>query len=89
MVLAEKEVSFSWTDKSMLINIATPGWNEYEEVVNCFPQNEAEPKGEEQIQRRCVITVITALVPSLLFPLRSLSKTYHKFAVTLDRYIST
>ena len=89
MVLAEKEVSFSWTDKSVLINIATPGWNEYEEVVNCFPQNEAEPKGEEQIQQRCVITVITALVSSLLFPLRSLSKTYHKFAVTLDRYIST
>ena len=73
----------------MLINIPTPGWNEYEEEVNCFPQNEAEPKGEEKIQRRCVITVMTALVLSLLFPLSSLLKTYDKFAVTLDRYIST
>ena len=34
----------------MLINIATPGWNEYEEEVNCSPQNEAEPKGEGEIQ---------------------------------------
>ena len=35
----------------MLINIATPGWNEYEEEVNCSPQNEADPKGEGEIQR--------------------------------------
>ena len=34
----------------MLINIATPGWNEYEEEVNCSPQNEAEPKGKGEIQ---------------------------------------
>ena len=36
---------------SMIINIATPGWDEYEEEVNCSPQNEADPKGEEEIQR--------------------------------------
>ena len=51
----------------VLINIATPGWNEYEEEVNCFPQ--ADPKSDGEIQRGCVITLITALVLSLLFPL--------------------
>ena len=34
----------------MLINIATPGWNKYEEEVNCSPKNEANPKGEGEIQ---------------------------------------
>ena len=37
----------------------------------------------------CVITLITAHVLSLLFPLRRLLKTYDKFAVILDRYINT
>lgn len=51
----------------VLINIATPGWNEYEEEVNCPPR--ADPKSEGEIQRGCVITLITALVLSLLFSL--------------------
>ena len=51
----------------VLINIATPGWNEYEEEVNCPPP--ADPKGDGEIQRGCVITLITAFVLSLLFPL--------------------
>ena len=41
---------FSRINKSVVINIATPGWNEYEEKVNCSPQNEADPKGEGEIQ---------------------------------------
>ena len=52
---------------SVLINIATPGWNEYEEEVNCPPP--ADPKGDGEIQRGCVITLITTFVLSLLFPL--------------------
>ena len=68
----------------VLISIDRPGWNEYEEEVNCSPQNEAEPKGEGEIQPdRCVISFITALVL-----LKSL-KTYDKFEVILDRYINT
>ena len=67
----------------MLINIPTPVWNEYEEEVNCSPR--ADPKGEGEIQRGCVITLIAALLLSLLFPLRRLLKTYDKFAVILDR----
>ena len=51
----------------VLINIATPGWNEYEEEVNCPPP--ANLKGDGEIQRGCVITLITAFVLSLLFPL--------------------
>ena len=54
----------------MLINIPTPGWNEYEEEVNCSPR--ADPKGDGEIQRGCVITLIAALPLSLLFPLRRL-----------------
>ena len=68
----------------MLINIATPEWNEYEEEVNCSPQNEPAtrrvPEGE--YSKVCVITLITALVL-----LKSL-KTYDTFAVILDRYIT-
>ena len=54
----------------MLINIATPGWNEYEEEVNCSPQNEADPIGEGEIQRgvcyycdysSCAIAVISSV----------------------------
>ena len=68
----------------MLINIATPEWNEYEEKVNCSPQNEpATRRVRGKYSKVCVITLITALVL-----LKSL-KTYDKFAVILDRYIST
>ena len=41
---------FSGINKSVLINIATLGWNEYEKEINCSPQNEAEPKDEGEIQ---------------------------------------
>ena len=61
----------------MLINIATPEWNEYEEEVNCSPQNEPA-----KYSKVCVITLITALLL-----LKSL-KTYDTFAVILDRYIT-
>ena len=74
----------------MLINIATPEWNEYEEEVNCSPQNEpATGRVRGKYSKVCVITLITALVLSLLFPLRRLLKAHYKFAVILDRYIST
>ena len=62
----------------VLINIATPGWNEYEEEVNCSqlfpnptssPENKGDPKCEGEIQRGCVNTLIAALVLSLVFPL--------------------
>ena len=50
--------------------------------LNGSPQNEADPEGEGENTARCVITLIIALVL-----LKSL-KTYDKFAVILDRYIS-
>ena len=65
MIFPSHEVVAAWF--GVLINIATPGWNEYEEEVNCSPQNEADPKGKGEIQRGCVITLITALVLWLLF----------------------
>ena len=85
---------FSRINKSVVINIATPGWNEYEEKVNYSPQSEADPKGEGEIQSGVCYYLdyspgITALVLSLLFPQRRLLKAHYKFAVILDRYIST
>ena len=68
MIFPSHEVVAAWF--GVLINIATPGWNEYEEEVNCSPQNEADPKGEGEIQRgvcyypdysSCAIAVISSL----------------------------
>ena len=50
----------------VLINIATPGWNEYEEEVNCpHPTGKAAAR----VERACVMTVAAALVISVLFML--------------------
>ena len=65
MIFPSHEVVALWF--GVLINIATSGWNEYEEEINCSPQNEAYPKGEGEHREVCVITLITALVLSLLF----------------------
>ena len=46
----------------VLINIATPGWNEYEEEVNCPPP---KPKAEGQMETARVISVIVAIVMSI------------------------
>ena len=43
----------------VIINIATPGWNEYEEEVNC-PQPTA--KAARNVERAWVISVTTVLV---------------------------
>lgn len=48
----------------VVINIATPGWNEYEEEVNC-PQPTAKAAGS--VERACVISVTATLVMSLSF----------------------
>lgn len=47
----------------VLINIATPGWNEYEEEINCPPPT---PKAEGKVETACTITVIAVLVMSVL-----------------------
>ena len=47
----------------VLINIATPGWNEYEEEVNCPTP---VPKGEGRVETACVLSVIVALVMPVL-----------------------
>ena len=65
MIFPSHKVVSAWF--GVLINIATPGWNENEEEVNCSPR--ADPKGEGEIQRGCVITLITALAVSLVFSL--------------------
>jgi len=67
---------------SVLINIATPGWNEYEEEVNCpqpTPQPtqprestlgtklQPNPKAEGRTETACVISVIVAIVTSISF----------------------
>ena len=43
----------------VLINIATPGWNEYEEEVNC---PKPVPKGEGRVEAACVLSAIVAIV---------------------------
>lgn len=47
----------------VLINIATPGWNEYEEEVNC---PKPVPKGEGRVEAACVLSAIVAIVMSVL-----------------------
>ena len=48
----------------VIINIATPGWNEYEEEVNC-PQPTAKSAGS--VKRAYLITVAATLVMSVSF----------------------
>ena len=48
----------------VVINIATPGWNEYEEEVNCPTPI---PKGEGRVETGWAISVLTALVASVSF----------------------
>ena len=50
----------------VLINIATPGWNEYEEEFNCGTMAKPTPKAEGRVQRACMLIVIIALVSALL-----------------------
>ena len=47
----------------VLINIATPGWNEYEEEVNCV---QPTPAAEGRVQKACMLIVIIAFVSALL-----------------------
>lgn len=46
----------------VLINIATPGWNEYEEEVNCVKPT---PVAEGRVQRASTLIVIIAFVSAL------------------------
>jgi len=47
----------------VVINIATPGWNEYEEEVNCPQQPTA--KASRNVQRAWMISMTTALVMAI------------------------
>lgn len=49
----------------VVINIATPGWNEYEEEVNCPPP--PTPKAAGPVERACMMSVAAALVMSVSF----------------------
>lgn len=48
----------------VIINIATPAWNEYEEEVNC-PQPTAKATGN--VERACMISMTAALVMAVSF----------------------
>ena len=48
----------------VVINIATPGWNEYEEEVNCPQQPTAKAARNEE--RAWMISITTALVMAVL-----------------------
>lgn len=50
----------------VVINIATPGWNEYEEEFNCVTMAKPTPKAEGRVQRACMLIVIIAFVSALL-----------------------
>ena len=52
----------------VLINIATLGWNEYEEEVNCVkPPTTVKPNptAEGRVQRACMLIVMIAFVSAL------------------------
>ena len=48
----------------VLINIATPGWNEYEEEVNCPSPS---PRGVGSVEKACVMSVAAAIVMSVVY----------------------